>query len=159
MGSLLILSDLSYVERVMKYASAFFVVLALTGCARPPMAPDAAITSLRSADADTRRRAAEDLRRDDPDGVPTEAVPALITALASEPQPAVRGAILLTLGRSGASEAKGAIEGEIAIETDPQVKRQAKHALKEWTAQNDTSDHSWSYWVPFWQPASKSSRN
>jgi HEAT repeats len=139
----------------MKRRFALALLLALAGCGRPPMTPDRAIASLRAPDAETRRQAADDLRRDEANGVPADAVPALLDALSSEPEPAVRGSILLTLGRSGAPEAKPAIDDAIATETDPHLIRSAKRARKYWLVQNDSSDQSWAYWVPGWQPPGK----
>jgi len=139
----------------MKRPFAFALLLVLAGCGRPPMTPDRAVASLRAPDAETRRQAADDLRTDETNGVPADAVPALLHALTSEPEPAVRGSILLTLGRSGAPEAKPAIDDAIATESDLHLVRNAKLARKYWLVQNDSSDESWAYWVPVWQPLKK----
>jgi HEAT repeat protein len=134
---------------------AFLVTLSATACARAPMAPNDAAVSLRSPDAAVRERAADDLRRDEQHGVPLAAAPALLDALRSEPDLEVRGAILVTLGRSGTPEAKDAIEDALASDPDPGVHRAAERALHYWKVQNDDSDKSWSYWVPGWRPDSK----
>jgi HEAT repeat protein len=125
------------------------------------MTAEDAVTSLRSPDTEVRQRAADDLRADDANGVRPFAVPALLSALASEPEPDVRGAILLTLGRSGAEEAKAAIDDAIASETDPHVQRAARRALTYWRVQNGEgpSTGGWSYWVPVWHSAARAGAN
>jgi HEAT repeat protein len=132
------------------------IAMARSGCARAPMTPDQAVAALRSPDPETRRRAADDLRGDDTNGVRPAAVAPLLDALAAEPEPADRGAILLTLGRSGAPEAKDPIDRAMSGDPAPDVRRAAKRALAYWKAQNGLSSNgTWSYWVPFWSPATK----
>jgi HEAT repeat protein len=124
------------------------------------MTPDQAIPALRSMDPTTRALAADDLRSDDATGVPPAAVPALLQALSSEPEPKVRGALLMTLGRSGAPEAKDPIDEALAEDPDPYVQKCAKRALAYWRVQNaEPRDESWSYWVPVWQPTKKAGAN
>ncbi len=107
-------------------------------------------------DAETRSRAADSLRSDEANGVPPAAVPDLLKALASEPDPVVRSSLLLTLGRSGAPDAKAPIDDALIEDPDPHVRRAAKRALAYWSAQNDGGPSANArYWIPGWQPASK----
>jgi hypothetical protein len=137
-------------------ALALSLALPLAGCGRPPMTSDQAMPALRSEDAETRRAAADVLRSDETNGVRPVAVPLLLAALASEPEPAVRGSILLTLGRSGAPEAESAIDDAILDDSNPHVRKVAKKAMAYWKIQNDEGPRgAWTYWVPGWRPASK----
>jgi hypothetical protein len=144
-------------------ASSLLLALALsaaTGCARQ-MTPDQAMAALRAPDAETRRRAADALRSDSEAGVSPAAVPALLAALDDEPVPAVRGAILITLGRSGAPEAKAPIDQVLRNASDPDMMRWATRALKYWMLQNGevSGDYKTPYWMPYGEASSKAGRD
>jgi hypothetical protein len=97
------------------------------------MPPQEAIASLRAPDAATRQHAADSLRTKE--GVPAAAVPALLSALQAEQDPHARGAMLITLGKSGAAEAKAPIDQAVQTAADPDNRRWAARALKGWMIQ------------------------
>jgi HEAT repeat protein len=104
-------------------------LLALAACGTP-MSPDQAIAELRSPDAAVRRTAADALRTGE--GVTPAAVPALLSALASEQNAEARGAMLITLGRSGAPEAKAPIDQAVQAASDKYTQRWSGRALHYW---------------------------
>jgi HEAT repeat protein len=97
------------------------------------MTPERAIGELQSPQAEARRNAADALRT--PSGVPPEAVAPLLGALSAEQDPGARGAELIALGRSGASQAKPAIDQAVMTAADPNMRRWAARALKYWMIQ------------------------
>lgn len=120
--------------------SSLLTVLALTaataltaGC-RPPKQPrELASTLLSSPNPDERKDAAHDLRDDD--GPPMDMVPALVNALNREKDAEVYGQILLTLGASGAPEAKPYLEVNIN-NRNRDVRRAAEKGLELWSKKN-----------------------
>ena len=102
------------------------------GC-HAALPPEQAVARLRDPSPDVRRSAADDLFRDE--GVPAEAVPPLLEAFDAEQDPAARGAILITLGRSGAPEAKPRIDLALASAQSDDEVRWATRALKYWKLQ------------------------
>ena len=131
--------------------AALLALVSLAGC-HAAMPPARAVAALHDSDADTRRHAADDLRT--ADGVPPAAVPALLDAFETEQVPRVRGAILVTLGRSGAQRAKPLIDRACETARDPDERRWAERARKYWMLQNGrlAPDYRASYWVPFGGP-------
>jgi hypothetical protein len=120
------------------------------------MPPDVAITELRNPEANVRRNAADSLRTDA--GVPPNAVRPLLEALATEQDPPVRGAILITLGKSAAPEAKPVIDQAVQQASDPNMRRWAARALKYWMLetkqlpQNYEFPDGWPYGTPGYPP-------
>lgn len=92
-----------------------------------------AIAALASPFAELRIRAAEQLGDDD--GPPKEALAPLVAALAKEQNEKAAREMLDTLARSGAPEARAAIEGRVA-DPEEDVRRTAQKALKRWRAKN-----------------------
>ena len=103
-----------------------------TGQAAPQQMPKA-VAKLQSRDWEDRRDAAEDLRDDG--GPPAIAVPHLIAAAQKETAPKALGAMLITLGASGAPEAKPLIEARVN-DPDPDMRRWARKGMKNWQAKN-----------------------
>ena len=133
---------------------AFLFAFALpfaTACHAAPLPPDQAIQALHDPDPDTRRQAADSLRSDTEAGVPARAVPELLAALQSEPDPEVQGAILVTLGRSGAPEARAPIQQALVAATDPRMHRWAERAWKYWRLQTGDIPENprGGYWNPY----------
>jgi HEAT repeat protein len=91
------------------------------------------IAKLESPDWEVRREAADDLADDN--GPPKEAVAPLVAAAGKERYPKALGAMLLTLGKSGAPEAKPVIEGHVDSK-DTDVRRYARRAQKSWLLKN-----------------------
>ena len=88
---------------------------------------------LGSRDAHNRKEAAEYLRKND--GPPADAVPMLVDALARETDRGAKEEMLMTLGASGAPEAKPAIDAHLD-DTDADVRRTAHKAEKRWETKN-----------------------
>jgi len=113
-----------------------FVAIALIAVATAPLAchhsvpPDQAIAELHDPNPGTRQGAADSLRTDE--GVPPNAVRPLLDALGTEQVPYVRGAILITLGKSGRPEAKAPIDQAVQSAKDKDSRRWAGRALKYW---------------------------
>ncbi len=84
---------------------------------------------LQSPDPDDREDAADDLR--DGNGPPAAAVPYLIAAAQREPEPKALRSELLTLGASGAPEARPVIEPFLR-HPDEDVRKAAMKALEKW---------------------------
>jgi len=114
--------------------------------------PDQAIAELKNPDPDRRQEAADSLRTDN--GVPPNAVPALLEALKTEQTPKVRGAELITLGRSGAPDAKPVIDDAVQNAKDPDMRRWASRALKYWmiATKQLPADHAFPEGWPYGQP-------
>ena len=91
------------------------------------------IALLGSPDWKERREAADDLRDDG--GPPKEAVGPLVTAAGREQHPKALVEMLLTLGASGAPEAKPVIEAHVES-PDNDVRRYARKAQKTWKTKN-----------------------
>jgi hypothetical protein len=77
-----------------------------------------------------RQSAADALRT--PLGVPPESVQPLLVAASQEASPPARGAMLITLGKSGSPLAKPLIEQAVMTAQDPDMRRWASRALKYW---------------------------
>jgi len=108
--------------------------LAVAGCGRRH-APAESVAQLRSPDMETRRSAADDLRRGD--GPPAHAVPAIMTALQQEKYPPAYGAMLITAGKSGVPDALPYICG--AVQSDQRdMRRWGDRALDLWREKNRT---------------------
>lgn len=125
-------------------------LLSLAAC-REPRTPAQSIAALDDPNPDERQRAADALRTDS--GVPKEAIQPLIDHYGREQVPKVRGAILITLGRSGAPEAKPLIDQAIPTE-DRDMRRWAGRALKYWMIQNGqiAETHEFPDGWPYGQP-------
>lgn len=91
------------------------------------------VTKLENPEWKVRREAAEDLREHD--GPPASAVPALLAAAAREQKPEALEQMLLTLGQSGAPEAKPLIEAHME-DGDSDLRRSARKAMKNWLSKN-----------------------
>jgi hypothetical protein len=89
--------------------------------------------NLDAQDADDRKDAAEKLRDDG--GPPPQAVPALIAALQREPDDEARAEMLITLGASGAPEARPVLEGYLA-HSEGDTRKGAKEGLERWSKKN-----------------------
>ena len=136
-------------------AIAFVSVLTLTGACREPKTPADSIATLDSPDPDERQRAADDLRTES--GVAPEAIRPLMDHYGREAVPKVRGAILITLGRSGVPEAKPLIDQAIPA-PDRDMRRWAGRALKYWMVANHQMAEGaelpdgWPYGTPGFPP-------
>jgi hypothetical protein len=129
---------------------ALSILLLLAACGQPKTPADS-IARLDSPNEDERQSAADDLRTDS--GVPPEAIRPLMDHYAREQSPKVRGAILITLGRSGVPEAKPLIDQAIPTE-DRDMRRWAGRALKYWMIANHQIAENWEFpdgW-PYGQP-------
>jgi len=91
------------------------------------------LAKLENPDWKVRREAADDLREDG--GPPASAVPALLTAANKEQNPKALQAMLLTLGASGAPDAKPVLDAHVA-DADADTRRAAHKGLKSWQAKN-----------------------
>ena len=91
---------------------------------------------LQSPDWEKRRGAADDLG--DNNGPPAVAVPYLLAAAQRETNAKALGAMLITLGSSGAPEAKPMIEARV---NDPSsdMRRWARRGMKNWLTKNGTT--------------------
>ena len=138
------------------FTTAAALLVGMFSCSEP-MTPARASAALRSPDAEDRRDAADDLRTGD--RVPVQAIAPLVEAMRIERVPNVRGAIILTLGRSGAPEAKPVIDYYIQTTIDPDMRRWAARALKYWMIANGElspdSDmpEDWPYGFPGYPPS------
>lgn len=130
-------------------------VLALPACGHA-MSPDEAVNSLRDPNPRVRQHAADSLRAGG--AVVGGAIPILLQDLTAEPEPFVRGAILITLGTSGAPEAKPVIDQAVMTAADPDSRRWASRALKAWMIQtgavpaNGAFPPGWPYGQPGYPP-------
>lgn len=100
-----------------------------------PQAMPKEVALLQSPDWEKRRGAADDLR--DNNGPPPPAVPYLIAAAQKETHPKALGAMLITLGSSGAPEAKPLIEARVN-DPDSDMRRWARRGMKNWLQKNGT---------------------
>jgi hypothetical protein len=89
--------------------------------------------NLDAEEADDRKEAAEKLRDDG--GPPPQAVPALIAAVQREPDDEARGEMLITLGESGAPEARPVLEGYLA-HAEGDTRKGAEKGLERWSKKN-----------------------
>jgi hypothetical protein len=126
-------------------------LVAASGC-KHTMPPDVAMAELKNPNPQVRRDAADALRTKD--GVPANAVPVLLDALKNERDPAVQGAILITLGKSGSPEAKPPIEAAVQGATGKDMRRWAGRALKLWMQQTGAlpQDYKFPEGWPYGQP-------
>jgi hypothetical protein len=107
--------------------------MAAPACKREARTPVHWIGKLRSAEWEERRKAAVELRKDG--GPLPEATHQLLWSIQYEQNPEVCGEMLITLGASGAAEAKPIIDARIQG-PDEDVRKAAKRALKEWLVRN-----------------------
>jgi hypothetical protein len=109
-------------------ALALFVFAAplLTGCG-PPKTVAEIVTELRDPSAGKREDAAADLQTDD--GVPVQAIPALLQAARIERDADSLGVMLMTLGKSGVPEARPLID-QFVFTASPKGRRRAGRALQ-----------------------------
>ena len=132
-----------------------FAALSLPAC-HHAMPPDEAVAAIRDPDPKVRQSAADSLRADNV--VPAGAVPFLLQAVQVEPVPYARGAMLITLGTSGAPEAKPIIDQAVMTAADPDMRRWAGRALKAWMIQTGAIPQGskfapgWPYGQPGYPP-------
>jgi hypothetical protein len=109
-----------------------------TGCGHP-RSPAELEAGLDDSDPVVRRKSADGLRHGDE--VPAEAVPKLLAAISKEQDQEVYGAELITLGASGAPDAKPYICKNIGGGPggDVRMSRWASHALTAWMRKNPTA--------------------
>jgi hypothetical protein len=133
-------------------AALSYTSLLYLGACGHSMPPAQAIGSLQSPDPTTRQTAADALRT--PQGVPPEAIHPLMTAASSEQDPHAKGAMLITLGKSGSPEAKAMIDQAVATASDPDMRRWASRALKYWmlTTGQIPADYKFPDDWPYGQP-------
>jgi HEAT repeat protein len=133
----------------------WLAVFALPACGHA-MSPDEAVGALQDPNPRVRQHAADSLRAGNV--VPGGAIPVLLQDLRTEQDPAVRGAIYITLGTSGAPEAKPVLDQAVAIAADPDSRRWASRALKAWMIQtgavpaNSAFPPGWPYGQPGYPP-------
>lgn len=97
------------------------------------MTTQEAIANLKSPDLETRWKSADALRGGAAGKkVPPEAIAPLIEAMKTEQQPKARGAMLTTLGASGAPEAKPVIDEWVQKAATHDEQRWYGRALKTW---------------------------
>ncbi len=107
----------------------FAAAAASAGC-HHAMRPDVAIANLQNPDPSVRQHAADSLRT--PEGVPPESIQPLLAIASQEQNPQARGAMLITLGKSGSPLAKPLIDQAVMTSQDPDNRRWASRALKYW---------------------------
>jgi hypothetical protein len=134
-----------------KTLAVLLLALCVPACGHS-MPPGEAIASLRSPDPTTRQHAADALRTKE--GVPAEAVPALLDSFQKEQDPHARGAMLITLGKSGSPQAKASIDQAVQTAADPDNRRWAGRALKLWMVQTGQipPDYKFPDGWPYGQP-------
>ena len=93
----------------------------------------AKIARLSNAEWEVRRDAADDLGEHN--GPPPEAVPPLVAAASRESHPKALSAMLITLGQSGAPEAKPVLDAHMD-DQNSDIRRQARKAMKRWQVKN-----------------------
>jgi hypothetical protein len=129
--------------------------LSLPACHHAMDAGDA-LAALHDPSPKVRQHAADSLRADNV--VPAEALPVLFQAIQTEPEPSVRGAILITLGTSGAPQAKPIIDQAVMTAAEVDTRRWAGRALKAWMIQtgaippNASLPPGWPYGQPGYPP-------
>lgn len=97
------------------------------------MTTQEAIANLKSPDLETRWKSADALRGGvTGKKVAPEAIAPLIEAMKTEQEPKARGAMLTTLGASGAPEAKPVIDEWVQKAATPDEQRWYGRALKTW---------------------------
>lgn len=108
--------------------------------AAAPLQPDASIAyGLGAATPNEREDAAKRLR--DNDGPPPDAVPAILKALERENDTEAEEELLITLGASGAPEAKPILEQHLN-DADRSVRKGAERGLDRWAKKNGTSSNA-----------------
>lgn len=96
----------------------------------------AKIAQLKSPEAGVRRDAAEDLGKHD--GPPADAVAPLVEAAKKEQNAKTLQTMLITLGGSGAPEAKTVLDVYLE-DRDDDIRRAAQKGLKKWRGKNGQS--------------------
>jgi hypothetical protein len=107
-----------------------------TGCGHP-RSPAELEAGLNDPDPAVRRKSADGLRHGDE--VPPDAVPKLLAAIDKEQDVEAYGAELITLGTSGAAEARPYLCKNISGGGDVRMSRWANHALTAWLRKNPGS--------------------
>lgn len=125
----------------MKARYATFVLLqislsAFAGCGHP-RSPAELEAGLNDPDPQVRRNSADGLRHGD--DVPAEAIPKLLAAIDKEQDQEAYGAELITLGASGAAEARPYLCKNNVSGGDPRMSRWTSHALTAWLRKNPGS--------------------
>ena len=129
-------------KRALLLCGLFVALVATPACnrnRRPPAqqggsAPAGGMTwNLDAEDADDRKEAAEKLRDDG--GPPPQAVPMLVAALQREPDDEARAEMLITLGASGAPEARPILEQYLA-HGEGDTRKGAEEGLERWAKRN-----------------------
>ncbi|MFO0555345.1 MAG: HEAT repeat domain-containing protein [Polyangiaceae bacterium] len=118
---------------------------AVVGCGGGRMTTRDAISLLDSPEPGDRRQAADSLRGGKSVSfkksvVPYEAIQPLINTLGHESDPKVRGAILITLGASGAPEAKAPIDEWVQKASSREEQRWYGRALKYYLIKTGVKD-------------------
>lgn len=93
------------------------------------MPPEKAMAELHNPDAKVRQHAADSLRGPK---APPQAVPALLEAVKGEQDLKAKAAMMISLGDSGAPEAKGLIDEYVAKASNADEQKYAGRALKYW---------------------------
>lgn len=112
--------------------AAVLILSAAPGC-RPPLTVDQLVSDLQSPSAGKRRRAATDLQT--PEGIPEEAIPALLAAARTETDPGALGVMLMTIGKSGVPEARPIIDQYLPT-ADRGLRTKVGRALQAWFVAN-----------------------
>ncbi len=110
------------------------VLASLLAACAPKMTSSQWIAQLGDADPQKRQQAADELRSDA--GVPSEAVAPLIAAFKRDTTPNAKGAEAISLGASGAAEAKPLIDDYVRNARTREQQRWAGRALKYWMQRN-----------------------
>jgi HEAT repeats len=133
----------------------FLAALVFPAC-HHAMDPAAAVASLSDPNPVVRQHAADSLRAGGT--VDTNSIPPLVQALQTEQVPHVRGAILITLGQSGAPGVQPIIEQAVQSAPDVDQRRWAGRALKAWMLQSGklpqgyVFPEGWPYGQPGYPP-------
>lgn len=138
----------------MALAVALTASLAGAACG-PKLTPAENIQNLRDPDPNVRRKSADALRVGAEKGKPPpEAIQPLLDQLKAEPEPKVRGAILITLGASGLPEVKPLLEDAVRAAKTRDEQRWAGRALKYWMINSGAMPETgpWPDGWPFGQP-------
>jgi hypothetical protein len=137
---------------------AFLLVLSslLLSACHHGFPPDRAVAALQDPDPRVRQHAADSLRAEGK--APSSVIGNLLAALQTEQVPAVRGAILISLGTWGAPQAKPLIDQAVMSAASVDEQRWAGRALRDWMIQAGTLDKGtpappgWPYGQPGYPP-------
>lgn len=132
--------------RIWTLCFVFASALSIPAC-HHGMDPDQALVAIHDPNPRVRQHAADSLRSGNV--VPNDAIPVLFQAIQTEQDPSVRGAILITLGTSGAPQAKPVIDQAVMTAPDPDQRRWAGRALKAWMIQTGAIPENTSF-PPGW---------